>query len=207
MKQEYLNNQRKITVENLKEMENKHIREAHKSRMKEALDFFDLYTDKKSRVLDIGCRNGDYLAMMRDRGYEFLMGVDCSEEAVKAAKENNSVSCFVEDAHYLTRFKEETFGTVLMSHIIEHCMNPIQVLEEVSRIMKTGGKLLIEIPLEPKPDNIPTKWGHWHTFQSDKDLFLLMESFPEFTCVDFRIDRKKNKWVRAVFKKVGKNNG
>lgn len=37
----------------------------------------------------------------------------------------------------------ETFGTVLMVEVLEHCVNPAQTLAEAHRVLQHGGKLVL----------------------------------------------------------------
>jgi 2-polyprenyl-3-methyl-5-hydroxy-6-metoxy-1,4-benzoquinol methylase len=47
------------------------------------------------------------------------------------------------DAHHLP-FRTETFGFVYCSHVLEHCLNPCKVLEEIERVV--NGKVVIKVP-------------------------------------------------------------
>jgi ubiquinone/menaquinone biosynthesis C-methylase UbiE len=40
------------------------------------------------------------------------------------------------DAHHLP-FKDNTFEVVYCSHVLEHCLNPHQILKEIHRVTKT----------------------------------------------------------------------
>lgn len=196
---EYNSVQRKMTISNLEEMKKDYIRQAHKSRMSEALGFFDKYTNKDLLVLDVGCRNGDYITVMKSRGYLHCRGIDISEEAINEARKQGH-DCLVGDAHTI-KFNKE-FGTVLLSHVLEHTYKPYAVLESISKSLVTDGRLLIEIPLEPEPKEIPTPWAHYYTFQSEQDLFDLVKQVEGLELVSYIKDTKKNKWVRAVYRRV-----
>lgn len=46
------------------------------------------------------------------------------------------------DAHALP-FAEASFGVVLCTEVLEHCVNPHQVIGEFYRVLKPGGKLIL----------------------------------------------------------------
>ena len=43
-------------------------------------------------------------------------------------------------------FSEGTFDTVLCSQMLEHVLDPRKCLEEIYRVLKSGGKLLVTVP-------------------------------------------------------------
>ena len=46
----------------------------------------------------------------------------------------------------LDKFQPEIFDFVIINHVIEHVPNPIRVLSDLFRILKTGGHLVVAIP-------------------------------------------------------------
>lgn len=63
---------------------------------------------------------------------------------------------------------------VICRHILEHCVDSVQVLKEWSRILKVGGKLIIAVPNENIIKGIPTNPEHVHAF-NPKSLKSLMD--------------------------------
>ena len=62
----------------------------------------------------------------------------------------------VGDAHYLP-IKNNVFQTVLCLSLLEHVLTPNQVLKDISRILKKGGKLVVTVPF----------FYHLHDFPHD----------------------------------------
>lgn len=110
----------------------------------------DLLDRSKSKILDIGCGNGAILSTLITLGFnpENLYGVDINEEKLKTLGINN---IFHADMHDLSFFKNDTFDYVVSTHSLEHALDPIQVLNELKRVVKSDGKILIVIPY-PEPD-------------------------------------------------------
>lgn len=107
----------------------------------------DKYMPNPGKILEIGAASGDFLSMLKNRGYE-VYGVELSKRASVRAKENYGIDLFcgiLNDAHFVSGF----FDYVVMYHVLEHIPNPKEILREIHRILKPGGILLIEIP-DPK---------------------------------------------------------
>jgi len=96
------------------------------------------------RVLDIGCGQGVFLEMMRDRGFE-VCGVELGEESSRIAREERGLSVVTGDLSDLD-VEKESFDAVLMSHLIEHVEDPIALLERVRDLLRPGGVALLSLP-------------------------------------------------------------
>jgi ubiquinone/menaquinone biosynthesis C-methylase UbiE len=171
--------------------------EAMLNRNTQALEMFIPWV--KGKILDIGCREGILLGMLQDTGYKELYGIDISEFAINFLKSNlleeDTVQAQVADAHELP-YEDEFFDTVFALHSVEHCKDTFKAIEEIYRVLKKGGHALIEIPLQKK-EPVPTKWGHWHCFESEEEI---INHFFRFKKVQmFKKDKKP--WRRFVFKK------
>ncbi|MES9944777.1 MAG: methyltransferase domain-containing protein [Candidatus Thiodiazotropha sp.] len=103
------------------------------------------------QVLEVGCGTG---AMIRSfvRREEFTgsaVGVDQSIPFIKAAKTLAQQELIDErlefrtgDAHHL-EFPSAGFDTVIANTLISHVTDPVRVLEEMARVVKSGGTVVI----------------------------------------------------------------
>lgn len=198
----YLDVQIKMTKENLEEMKKKYIADAHRSRMNDAIKVFKEFCDKTKPVLDVGCRDGGFLNEMKKNGFSgTLEGIECCVEAVNEANKIDGITVWEGDVHKLTMYlPSKYYGTVVLSHVLEHTVDPKRVLNNIYEVMETGGILFIEVPIEPKPEKVPTPWAHYYTFQSEDQLDVLMEGI-NFELVRIVKDERKNKWLRTVWMK------
>lgn len=97
-------------------------------------------------ALDIGCSGGDYLAFLRKLGWE-VCGIELDEGAARHARERYGIHVHAGPAeHTLGEFPDNGFDVVTMWHVLEHVFDPLLVLREVSRILKSDGILLLEMP-------------------------------------------------------------
>jgi len=98
----------------------------------------------KGRTLDLGCGKGLFLYYCRNDGIE-IFGVDCDKMTVRAAKKLSEKRVFLSDALNLG-FKNNTFDNIVSLDVLEHVKNPEQMLKEVKRILKPGGRLYLHVP-------------------------------------------------------------
>lgn len=106
------------------------------------------------RVLDVGCGDGPFLDLVRERGIESV-GVDACEVAAGDARERGH-RVEVGDAEQLVRrFVQagESFEGVMLSQVIEH-MAPSEVLslfDALALLLPQGSSLVV---VTPNPRNL-----------------------------------------------------
>lgn len=93
------------------------------------------------RVLEIGVGDGSHLLLYN---LHDVTGIDISEAMLNKAKrfESDTISLILMDGENLS-FENESFDYVVISHVIAVVKDPDKLLEEVYRVMKSGGKLFI----------------------------------------------------------------
>ena len=91
-------------------------------------------------LLDVGCGNGYLLNQLVSRIYAELCGID-----VYDMKPEN----WIYKSADLTKgipFEEESFEVVVFGEVIEHVPDPDFLLEEIWRVLKPGGKVIVTTP-------------------------------------------------------------
>ena len=99
--------------------------------------------DKPGDFLDVGCANGFYVQKMKDAGWN-AKGVEPGDEGVKSGRAAG-LDIFhgtLHDAH----FPDNSFDYVRLNHSFEHILNPVEVLQEIFRVLRPGGKCYIGVP-------------------------------------------------------------
>lgn len=97
-----------------------------------------------ARVLEIGCRHGKTLALMRERRPLQAFGVEPDEDEAEQAREAG-VDCFTGS---LEDFEpgEQSFDHVQCFHVLEHVHEPLAALLKLRSLLRPDGSLLIEVP-------------------------------------------------------------
>ncbi len=137
------------------------------------MNMFSRFVDKDASVLDIGIRDGAFLEFMREHGYNNLYGIDIYERSVEIAKVKN-IACEVMDVHNMNL--DKMFDLIVMSHVLEHCPHPDQVLDSVYYHTNERGILFIEVPIEPGEPKPTEKDAHYFNFHSLESLLDMVEN-------------------------------
>ncbi len=99
------------------------------------------------RVLDLGCGTGEFLAELKKRGCE-VWGVDFDKNSVKIAKEHfglsNVFALSFEDFFQLPNLPR--FDIITFFEVIEHIDNPLEFVENVSKLLKPEGVIALSTP-------------------------------------------------------------
>lgn len=103
-------------------------------------------------VLDIGCADGYFSNIIREETRaKRLIGIDVLRASIAYAKKrysyDKSMVFRVADAHNLP-FPARTFSAVFSIESLEHVLQPERVLQEIRRVLKKGGYVIILIPSE-----------------------------------------------------------
>ncbi len=99
---------------------------------------------KPGRLLDVGCGDGVFLDRMRKEGWA-VDGVDFDEHAIENAKLKYGLKLWHGDLHS-AHFQADSFDAITLSHVIEHVTNPGELMVELKRILKPGGRVVLTTP-------------------------------------------------------------
>lgn len=104
-----------------------------------------------ARVMDIGCGNGSFISLFRDRGWK-LYGTDFSSAGIQIATKHFPEIIFVlADATRTPMpevFQEQQgcFDAIISTEMIEHLYAPRGMLRNAYTLLKPGGKLVVSTP-------------------------------------------------------------
>lgn len=101
------------------------------------------YIDKnKGPVLDLGCGDGHF---GRTLDLREVYGIDIDENAIKSNINNGYIEAMLAHASR-TPFSDSFFATVFSNCAVEHMDGLNDVLKEVRRVLKEGGKFIFTVP-------------------------------------------------------------
>ena len=157
---------------------------------------------EKLSVLDIGCGTGVISSHIFNKNAE-IHGIEPSLAACKAAENRlNHVHHGYYEEH-TPNFEEEKFDFIIAFHVIEHVDQPNHLLDEIYRILKPGGYILLSTPDFEGP--LAKKFGDKFRLLHDKtnqSLFgtvgLLNAALSRgFTLNDLMFPYIDSKWMTA----------
>jgi SAM-dependent methyltransferase len=97
-------------------------------------------------ALDIGCGDGPSMRKFRDAGFA-AVGIEPDPDARR-----NAIAAQVGEVYDGTgeelpvALEGRQFDVVLMSHMLEHCLEPAIVLRNAHRVLRRNGILVVEVP-------------------------------------------------------------
>lgn len=104
--------------------------------------------EPSSRVLDLGCAEGDLLAWLAERKDVQARGVEIARDKVRRCIQRG-LSVFQGDINQgLKDFPDDCFDYVVLSQTMQAVQQPITVLHEMRRV---GGRIVVTFP----------NFGHW----------------------------------------------
>lgn len=159
----------------------------------------------KQKILDVGCGDGvlDFL-IKKEKGGS-IYGIDSSKEAIEIAKKkfkdlNIKNYIFKAASGYKSPFKDNFFDYVILADVIEHVQKPDQMLEEVKRVIKSGGKIIVSSVV--KLSDVPEDKLHVKEYQTEELKSLLEKYF-----IKTKIIKSHPLFLRKLFQinfKIGK---
>ncbi len=112
-----------------------------------------------TRVLDIGTGTGTNLRLLKELGFENVMGVDNSEESVHFCAQKGLGIVQKGDICNLP-FEDNSAGLILATDVIEHIDNDLLALSELKRILSPNGWLILTVPAFQSLWGLQDQVGH-----------------------------------------------
>lgn len=146
-------------------------------RQKRALDWFLREVPgcciKGMHILDMGCRNGALVEMMKQKGAH-AEGVELVPETAHHARTVLKRNVRAGDIRRLND-RDNTWDRVTCLHAMEHVPDPENVMKELVRVLRPGGWFCIAVPKEAEPDK---RAAHNCAFKDAQALLDLVKRFP-----------------------------
>jgi len=99
---------------------------------------------KTGKLLDVGAGVGILLSVAAKKGFE-VKGVEVSEWASAFARNEKGLDIITGKLE-AANFKKESFDVVVINHALEHIEDPKGSLNEIYKILKEDGLLVIGVP-------------------------------------------------------------
>lgn len=108
---------------------------------KKYVDFVLRYSDKDSKILEIGCGTGIALGLLRRKSKREYFGIEISCTSVEKCLQKG-LNCQTYNGKNLP-YPSEYFDLVSSFNVLEHTEDPIFFLDESFRVLKKKGILII----------------------------------------------------------------
>jgi SAM-dependent methyltransferase len=102
-------------------------------------------SDRKARILDIGCGSGQLLRHLASRGFENLLGVDPSPSCARSAKRLYGLKVITASLLTLS-MPAGSSDVIITSGVLEHIRDLDTALETIRQLLAEKGILFVEVP-------------------------------------------------------------
>jgi SAM-dependent methyltransferase len=100
------------------------------------------FIDKKCNLLEIGCGNGCFLKKAKEFGFKNVFGVEPCKDSVEQADQEIKGN-IINDVFKGGLYKDNFFDLACIIHVLDHAIEPNDVLENVYRTTKESGHVLV----------------------------------------------------------------
>ncbi|HEY6045376.1 MAG TPA: methyltransferase domain-containing protein, partial [Pyrinomonadaceae bacterium] len=137
-------------------------------------------TDRRPRILDVGCGTGANLKTLSEFGD--AEGVDVSPDAIEFCRERGLTNVKLGAAEELP-YESGTFDLVTALDVVEHLDDDVGGLREMRRVLRRGGHALIFVP------TFMWLWGVQDVVSNHRRRYTLSELRRALEEAGFEIER------------------
>lgn len=98
-----------------------------------------------SKILDIGAGSSPYRKYFEHCIFKTQDFCQLNPKQLRFRKGYSAID-YVSEAHQIP-VPDASFDVILLTEVLEHVPNPVEVIREISRIIKPGGRLILTAPL------------------------------------------------------------
>lgn len=122
---------------------------------------------RTGNLLDIGCGTGEFLDTCKQANWN-VIGIEPDENARRMAQKNFSLDVRPEEE--LANLKNESFDIIAMWHVLEHVPNLKGRVQELKRLLKPKGVIIIAVP---NCNSLDAKWykEYWAAYDVPRHLY------------------------------------
>jgi len=100
---------------------------------------------KEGKILDIGCSWGGYLFKMQDLGWD-VYGVENNQKAADIAINKLNLKNILCGNIHEMELEKNYFDIIRMGMVLEHMHNPVDILKQISFLLKPNGLFIFSVP-------------------------------------------------------------
>ena len=138
--------------------------------MKQEFKIISSLIEKNSKILDVGCGNGELMKYITENISKDIRGIELSKSNVQESVEKGLTVIEGNAELDLGQFPDKSFNYVILSQTLQAFLNPEKVLYELLRV---GKKAIVTIPnfchwkvrvdllfkgTMPVTENLPNEW-------------------------------------------------
>lgn len=108
-----------------------------------------LATKNVKNILEVGCGAGQFIRALKFLNSKIeCYGCDISKSAIDKARALNDGVNYTLSTNNVLPYEDEKFDSVFIYDVLEHVEEPLKIISEVKRVLKTGGVFYMFVPCE-----------------------------------------------------------
>lgn len=109
-------------------------------------DLIELIPKGAIRILDVGCGVGETGKLLKEKGFEEIVGVEMNPVAAQQAKSFYKEVIVGDVEKNILSFSKGFFDCILYGDVLEHLIDPWKVLASHKEILADDGTIICSIP-------------------------------------------------------------
>ncbi|GAA2533785.1 class I SAM-dependent methyltransferase [Mycolicibacterium diernhoferi] len=114
-------------------------------------------------LVDLGCGKAPLLGAYREHCSSIVLA-----DWANSLHENPLLDIVIDLNKPLQAFENESFDVVVLSDVLEHIAEPSNLLSEISRILKPGGRLILNVPFLYQLHETPHDYFRYTQYALDR---------------------------------------
>lgn len=144
--------------------------------------------NKNIKILDIGCGSGLNLKVLKEAGFNNLLGIDIDDDTISFCKAKNLPVEKIDFINFIEKNRDK-FDLIIMSHVLEHfeknkIIETLKIIKE--KLLSEKGEILIMVP--NAQSNTGAYWAYedftHHTLFTAGSLYYVLRA-AGFTKIEF----------------------
>lgn len=160
--------------------------------------------DRFHNILEIGCYRSQLFDLLKKTGNNFAYyGIDIARGvfSLKKYQDDKNYHVITHNCSEGLPFKDETFSHVFMLEVLEHIENPVLVMKEIRRTLKSGGKLVLSVPNPYYYGELYSNIRHPRDTEGHFSSFTFQNLDAICRHEGFSLDKKRGTYMRLPFSK------
>jgi 2-polyprenyl-3-methyl-5-hydroxy-6-metoxy-1,4-benzoquinol methylase len=169
---------------------------------------------RQRKAIDLGCGSGYFCEVLSNRGWS-VMAVDTDPVNVETARRFVSEASLGDAISVLSGLPQDHFDLILALEIIEHMPREYgeKLLEEIWRVLRPGGKLLLSTPNRYSPEGLGgyywgekvRGWGRWDAWDDTHvHIYNSAEIIRLLRGCGLIVERVTGYWYGGVLPLIGR---
>jgi len=120
-------------------------------------------TAQRARILDLGCGTGRFSILFAERFDAHILGIEPSRRMLAAARSGAQAAnlSYAVGAAERIPVMDESCDVAWLSHVWHHVRDREACVEELRRVLRHGGYVLVRGTFGDRLDGFPTMFSYW----------------------------------------------